>query len=447
MGAIFVVDADRAHRESVAQALNALGFQVEGLDSCERALHLLKGQMPRMILVSDGGAGQALKELLLSAGGTPVVVMGQHPASEHLLDALSMGACDYLVKPVGREALRCLLDEVNCGDSLSVCCECNGRDTGSDRAIIAGACAGMMTALKMAGTVAKTGATVLLRGESGTGKELFAREIHRVSGRSGAFVALNCAAVAEGVAESELFGHEKGAFTGAVVRRAGCFEQAHGGTLFLDEIGDAPLAFQAKLLRALDSGEFFRVGGQAPVCFDARVVAATNRNLDDLVVRGDFRQDLFYRLSAVTISLPPLRERREDIPEIVRTTLTRLTARLGCRVRGVSREALALLMACDWPGNMRELQHAIYRAVLVCRGDVILPVHLEGLAQAKGVEGADGVPTLAAVEAAHIKKILDIAGGNRGYACRLLGISRPTLRRKLRHYNLISVSEDDAIPA
>ena len=448
MDVIFVVDADRTYRESIVMALKGLGFQAEGLDTCERALQVLAHRIPRMMLVSDVGDRRGLKTLLLSAGDAlPVVVMGQHPASERLLDVLSMGACDYLAKPVGDEVLRRLLEEINSGQAQSICCECTGQDRGSDMSIISGLCAGMVTALKTAGMVAKTEATVLLCGESGTGKELFAREIHRVSGRSGSFVALNCAAVAESLAESELFGHEKGAFTGAVVRRAGCFEQAHGGTLFLDEIGDAPLTFQAKLLRALDSGEFSRVGGHAPVRFDTRVVAATNRHLEDLVARGDFRLDLFYRLSAVSIALPPLRERREDIPEIVRTTLNRLNTRLGCRVRGVSRDALALLMACDWPGNVRELQHAIYRAVLGCRGDVILPLHLEGIAKTKDLAGADGVPTLADVEAAHIKKILNITGGNRGYACQLLGISRPTLRRKLRHYNLISISEDDAIPA
>lgn len=304
----------------------------------------------------------------------------------------------------------------------------------------------MLDVLKTAGLIAKTKATVLIRGESGTGKELFAREIHRVSGRTGAFVALNCAAIAEGLAESELFGHEKGAFTGAQERRAGCFEQANGGTLFLDEIGDAPLTFQAKLLRALDHGEFVRVGGQVPICTNTRVVAATNKNLENMVDRGEFRLDLFYRLGAMTLVLPALRDRREDIPAVVHALLERLNRHLGCRVKGIAEEALEQLMIYDWPGNMRELQHAIHRAILICRGSVILPVHLKGIARKEdGVK--DGIPTLAEVEEEHIKKVLNITRGNRGRTCQLLGISRPTLRRKIRHYKLLPNVEADAILA
>ena len=306
--------------------------------------------------------------------------------------------------------------------------------------MVVGRAPGMIEALKVAGFVAETDVKVLVRGESGTGKELLARAIHRASGRQGAFVAVNCAAVVETLAESELFGHERGAFTGAVARRAGCFEQAEGGTLFLDEVGDASASFQAKLLRVLDRGEYQRVGGRDLLRANARVVSATNQDLEVLSAAGRFRGDLYYRLSEVSLVLPPLRERRCDIPELSARLLEAANAERVRPVEGVSDEALEALLAYPWPGNVRELQNVLTRAAILCRGGVILPQHLEGVGKTAPDPTSRSVQTLDDVECAHIARVLEITGWNRGRACELLGITRPTLRRKMRCYGLANVA-------
>jgi len=306
----------------------------------------------------------------------------------------------------------------------------------ADEAFVIGNCPRMLAALKMAGQVARTKTTVLVRGESGTGKELMARALHRISDRRGPFVAVNCAAVVESLAESELFGHERGAFTGASERRTGCFERAHGGTLFLDEVGDAPPAFQAKLLRVLDRGEFYRVGGRDLVRPDVRVVAATNRPLESSVLAGSFRKDLYYRLGEISVDLPPLKERRADIPVLAARLLERANRKMSRSIEGMSEEALELLGSHDWPGNARELQNVINRAVVHCRGRILQARHL-ALNFQRSTQG-DPVParTLREMEETHILRTLDVSGWNRGRACRLLGISRPTLRRKMRTYGM-----------
>jgi two-component system response regulator AtoC len=310
-----------------------------------------------------------------------------------------------------------------------------------DEDIAIGRCPQMIEAFKTAGSAAPTDATVLIRGESGTGKDLMARAIHRASARPGRFVAVNCAAVVESLAESELFGHERGAFTGATDRRAGCLESADGGTLFLDEIGEATPSFQAKLLRALDRGEFYRVGGRSPVRSDVRVVAATNRDLESAVEAGTFRADLFYRLTEVSIHLPAVRERQEDIPQLVGRLLSRIARRLNRRIAGASEEALVRLVSHRWPGNVREMQNVLTRAVLVCRGDTIQARHLGGLES--GPATCPGVPTLEAVERDHIRRVLEAAAWNRGRSCEILGITRPTLRRKMRAYRITCPFDDE----
>ena len=354
-------------------------------------------------------------------------------ASDRILEALSLGARDFLVHPIDRQTLDILISQLQVGGKIALHYLSQNPRNESPTGMVIGSCPDMLLALKRAGLSARTSASVLIYGESGTGKELMAREIHRASGRSGTFVALNCAAIAEGIAESELFGHERGAFTGAITRRAGCFEQADGGTLFLDEIGEASPAFQAKLLRVLDRGEFVRVGGQSPIQTQVRIIAATNRDLNAMIEQGEFRLDLFYRLSAVTISLPPLRERSEDIPHIVQAMLTRLKADTGVEVQGVSEAAVAYLAGCEWPGNLRELQHAIYRAALACQKGVIRPEHLDVLRPTQS-SAPDKIETLYEIEQAHIERVMLATGGNQGRACELLGISRPTLRRKIRRY-------------
>ena len=302
--------------------------------------------------------------------------------------------------------------------------------------MVIGRSTGMIEALKNAGAASASDVTVLIVGESGTGKELLARAIHRASGRSGSLVAVNCAAVVETLTEAELFGHERGAFTGATERRLGCFERAGGGTLFLDEIGDSSQAFQAKLLRVLDRMEFYRVGGQDPVKSDVRVISATNRDLEGLISAGAFREDLYYRLSEVVIPLPALRDRRLDFPPLLSRILSRINRRLNMEILGVSRDAMDRLVVHGWPGNLREMQNVITRAAIHCRGQIIDASDLCGLDNNQHTKCDDRVRTLMELERDHIEQVLDITGWNRGEACRTLGITRPTLRRKIRCYEL-----------
>jgi DNA-binding NtrC family response regulator len=293
--------------------------------------------------------------------------------------------------------------------------------------------------------VADTQATVLITGESGTGKELVARSLHDAGGRRGEpFVAVNCAAIPEHLLESELFGHERGAFTGAVAQKAGRFERAHGGTLFLDEIGDMSLVLQAKILRALEERAVERVGGTATVKVDVRVVAATNRALPERIAQGSFREDLYYRLAVIEVQLPPLRDRVEDIEPLALHFAAFFSRTYGRPVRGVSREALRRIVAYPWPGNVRELRNVMDRAVLLCRGTVLAPEDLVlGEAAPRGsprdageASGYAATLSLAEVEARHIRSALLRSGGHLGDASRTLGIHRNTLARKIREYGL-----------
>jgi DNA-binding NtrC family response regulator len=248
--------------------------------------------------------------------------------------------------------------------------------------------------------------------------------------------------VVESLTESELFGHEKGAFTGATDRREGCFEQANGGTLFLDEIGDASPAFQAKLLRVLDRGEFLRVGGQHPISPDVRLVAATNVDLEAKIASGKFRGDLYYRINEVTLNLPALRNRREDIPLLVQKLHGSVNRKNSRQISGLSDEAVEELVTYHWPGNVRELQNVLTRSALNCRGSVLQSCHLQGLQTVRGDDVSNHICTLAEMERTHIKRVLGAVQWNRGRACRLLGITRPTLRRKMRLFNMEKRTEE-----
>lgn len=361
---------------------------------------------------------------------TRVVVVGQQFETNRFQSLLEMGVEDYVIAPLTEAQIHDFLGNFRVGLSL----QASKRQSALGKMVI-GLSPDMVSAVRTASLVARSQTAVLIRGESGTGKELLAREIHRLSNRFGDLVSVNCAAVSESLAESELFGHERGAFTGAVSQRQGCFELAHGGTLFLDEIGDAPTGFQSKLLRVLDMPEFTRVGGQKTIFSDARIVAATNSNLEQQIETGAFRLDLFYRLGAVTIDLPPLRKRKADLPDIIRFMILHLNRKLGKDVQGVSVGALEQLIAHSWPGNLRELNHVLHRAVLLCRRELIEESHLQGLNRSDGAELVH-IPTLSQIEETHIAHVMDITAGNKGRACDILGISRPTLRRKLRQYAL-----------
>ena len=434
MGDILIVDGNPQRAMQLVQLLKELGANARTASSFFHCLKRIEEKIPDLALVAETlPDGRGLKLLPVFDGLCPVVIIGEYMASDRILEALSSGARDFLVHPIDRQTLDILISQLQGEGKIALHYLSQNPGSESPTGMVIGSCPDMLFALKRAGLAARTSATVLIYGESGTGKELMAREIHWASGRVGAFVALNCAAIAENIAESELFGHERGAFTGAITRRAGCFEQADGGTLFLDEIGEASPAFQAKLLRVLDRGEFVRVGGQSPIQTQVRIIAATNRDLDSMIEQDKFRLDLFYRLSAVTIALPPLRERSEDIPHIVQAMLTRLKTDTGVEIQGVSEAAVTYLAGCEWPGNLRELQHAIYRAALACQKGVIRPEHLDVLKSTQS-SAQDKVETLDEIEQAHIERVLLTTGGNQGRACELLGISRPTLRRKIRRY-------------
>jgi DNA-binding NtrC family response regulator len=310
----------------------------------------------------------------------------------------------------------------------------------------------LRAALKVARQVSRSTATVLVHGESGTGKELLARIIHDESDRArGPFVAVNCAAIPETLLESELFGHEKGAFTGAAQRRVGRFERSSGGTLFLDEVGDMSPAMQAKILRALQEEEIERVGGDRPIPVDVRVIAATNRDLEAEVAAGRFREDLYYRLAVVVIHLPPLRERGDDVELLARHYLEHFARKHGRGVHELDEGALELLRSHPWPGNIRQLRNVVERALLMAEGPVLLPEHLPnevrlgvpraGSAPAYGAEGE--LLPLRELEHRHIRRALALARGNLGATAELLGIHRNTLRQKLRRLNGDDPADDE----
>jgi transcriptional regulator with PAS, ATPase and Fis domain len=304
----------------------------------------------------------------------------------------------------------------------------------------------MQSVFELARAAARTHSTILIQGESGTGKELLARAIHAESPRStGPFVAVSCAALAETLLESELFGHEKGAFTGAIVRRKGKFEAAHGGTLFLDEIGDISPKLQLDLLRVLEDRRFTRLGGNEIVEADVRIVAATNRDLKRAVAEERFREDLYYRLNVIPITLPPLRDRREDLPLLVDHFLQELSVSLNRRIDGLSADAMKLLVSHDWPGNVRELRNLMERAAVVAAGRIIDAADL-GLVSVPGTPVPEtSPPTLDEVERRHVAHVLRHAGGNVSQAARILDIDRVTLYHKIRKYGL--KKDDDGVPA
>ena len=298
----------------------------------------------------------------------------------------------------------------------------------------------MKEIFKTIGIVSQSKTTVLIEGESGTGKELIARAIHEHTDPARPFISINCSAIVETLLESELFGHEKGAFTGASYRKLGKFELANSGTLLLDEIGDMSLNMQVKLLRVMQEREFERVGGREKVRTDVRIIGATNKPLQDRVAQGAFREDLYYRLNVIHIVVPPLRERPEDIPLLVDYLLNKLNRELHKKITRIQTRALELLTACDWPGNIRQLENTLRRAVVHNQGDLLTADGVEDAMQETVKSGAQSrssaIKLLDEVEKEHILNALKFAEGNRGRVCELLGISRPTLQRKIRKYQI-----------
>ena len=389
---------------------------------------------------------EAMKQILSYNPSLPVILMTAYSSVETAVDALRIGAYDYLIKPLDFDALKETLNKAIEHSRLGVENRELRRQFSEENASteILGRSPAITSMLSMIRTVAPTEATVLITGESGTGKELVARALHAQSLRKDEpLVTVNCAALAETLLESELFGHEKGAFTGADKRREGRFKQADRGTLFLDEIGEMPIGVQAKLLRALQQGEIQRVGSDKSEHVDVRVIAATNRDLRKEVEERRFREDLYFRLNVISLEVPPLRLRKEDIPLLAAHFLSHYAERNHKNVKGFSAQCMDMLLHYDWPGNVRELQNAVERAVILCTGEYVtgpeLPVNIAKLAaeaMPKSTEVSSslaGLP-LEEVERRAIEETLRETGDNKSAAARKLGITRATLHKKLRKY-------------
>src|ERR1700755_3568622 len=376
---ILIADDDAVQRRLVENMVQRCGYETVVVDSGDAAMDLLTAPDTPVIaaivldLVRRGRDGMGVLEKIREAGlNIPVIVQTAHGGIDNVVSAMRAGAHDFVVKPVGLERLQVSLrnalhTSALKGELQRIRHSREGRLTFAD---IITRSETMTAVLRTAQKAAASGIPVLIEGESGVGKELFARAIHGSGERkSKPFVAVNCGAIPDNLVESILFGHEKGAFTGATERHMGKFVEAHGGTLFLDEVSELPLAAQVKLLRALQEGAVEAVGGKKPVKVDVRIISATNRNLLDHVKRGHFREDLFYRLHVLPLTIPPLRMRREDIPHLLRHFLARFCAEENRRFTGISGEAMARLSEFDWPGNIRQLENAVYRAVVMGEGD------------------------------------------------------------------------------
>ncbi|MGE0287492.1 MAG: sigma-54-dependent transcriptional regulator [Bradyrhizobium sp.] len=376
---ILIADDDAVQRRLVENMVQKCGYETAVVESGDAAVELLTGPDGQGIdclvldLVMPGLDGMGVLAKIRDAGlNLPVIVQTAHGGIDNVVSAMRAGAQDFVVKPVGVERLQVSLrNALNTsalkGELQRIRHSREGRLTFSDIVTRSDAMAGVLRTAQKAAT---SSIPVLIEGESGVGKELFARAIHGSGERKAKpFVAVNCGAIPDNLVESILFGHEKGAFTGATERHTGKFLEAHGGTLFLDEVGELPLTAQVKLLRALQEGMVEAVGGRKPVKVDVRIISATNRKLLDLVKAGQFREDLFYRLHVLPLTIPPLRQRREDIPHLLRHFLARFCAEENRPITAISGEAMAHLAQLDWPGNIRQLENAVYRAVVMSEGD------------------------------------------------------------------------------
>jgi two-component system response regulator HydG len=460
---ILVTDDDLAHRTMLRTLLSGWGYAIteadDGWKACEAArsqpfdLILMDVRMVRM------SGLEALAEIRVFNPAIPIIIMTAYASVETAVEALKKGAYDYLTKPLDFDELRLALERAIDHSRLKEENRLLRENLGErfDRRNLIGRSAAMKRLLDTAAQVAPAEATVLITGESGTGKEMIAGLIHYNSLRKeGPFVKFNCAAITETLLESELFGHEKGAFTGANRQKEGKFRQADGGSLFLDEVSEMSLGMQVKILRVLQERELTRVGGEEVLRIDVRLIAATNRDLLREIEAGRFREDLFYRLNVVTLHVPPLRERIEDIPLLAQEFLLRFAEKNRKAIRGFTPRALDRLLRHPWPGNVRELMNAIERGVVLSRGEVLdesdlsllLPERDGKATRGAGISAADGsqpfpgasegeeteATSLEAVERETILRTLETAGGNKSEAARRLGITRRTLHQKLRKY-------------
>lgn len=448
---ILIVDDEEIVRESLSAWLEKDGYTLATSPDGETAIERIRKERWSILLVDLKMPGidglKVLEEAKKVQPDAAAVIMTAYATVDTAVAAMKIGAYDYLVKPFDPEELSLMIQKIVTQQALvreNVLLRKVLKREYHFRDLISKSPA-MQAVFDLARTAARTNSTILILGESGTGKELLARAVHAESPRSQApFVAMSCAALTETLLESELFGHEKGAFTGANARRKGKFEMAQGGTLFLDEIGDISPKLQLDLLRVLEDRRFFRVGGSDPVTVDVRIIAATNRDLQKAVADGSFREDLYYRLNVIPVNLPPLRDRLEDLPLLVESFLEQLGAEMNKHVEEVSSEAMALLMAHNWPGNVRELRNVLERAMVVAAGRVVEAADL-GMKKAPAEVGeTNPAASLEDVEKHHIARVLHEAGGNISQAARTLGIDRATLYNKMKKYQIRKDGEAEA---
>jgi nitrogen regulation protein NR(I) len=464
---ILVIDDDDQLRKSFHKLLKEEGYRVKSAASGEAGLHIIREEMPDLTILDMRLPGMNGFETFQAIHGIepklPVIIMTAFGTTETAIEATKLGAYDYVLKPFEvPDMLVTIRQALDAGRFMRSPVVMNVSPEKAFQEAIIGRSAPMQEVYKAIGRVAPTDATVLIRGESGTGKELVARAIYQHSRRAERpFLVINCVAIPETLLESELFGYEKGAFTGATHRRMGKIEQANGGTVFLDEIGDMPLTLQAKILRLLQDRSIEHLGGRETIPVDVRIIAATNRDLERAIAGGRFREDLYYRLKVVTLWLPPLRQRPEDIAPLTEYFLSRYAAEVGSINRGITPEALEKLVGSVWPGNVRELANTIQKAVIFSRDSRI---SARDIAQAAGEKPSTGDPDpLSGQESIRewireqlrsedtenlfdfcmdrisrllIAEALKQTGGNRSRAAKLLGLSRPTLHSKIEKYRL-----------
>ena len=446
---ILVVDDESSHRQMIEAVLSAEGYEISQADDGRTAITAVEDKFYDLVIMDvrmpnvDGV--QALQKIKQISPDIPVIIMTAYASVGTAVDALKSGAYDYLVKPLDIDELKILVAKALRHHQLeqeNIYLKERLNDR-FDFSNIIGRSPAMTKLFETMALVAPSEATVLIVGESGTGKELIASAVHQNSPRKDRpLIKVNCAALPETLLESELFGHEKGAFTGAIARKQGRFQLSHNSSIFLDEIAEMAPATQAKILRVLQEREFEPVGSSQTIKVDTRIIAATNKNLEEEIKAGRFREDLYYRINVVTLVVPPMRERREDIPLLADFFLKQYAEKNNRPIKGFTPRAVDLLMRYDWPGNVRELENVVERAVIMARGDMITPLEFPDVLQDLDEEAKASPLALATgrslkeVEKVMILRTLEETGGNRTHAARILEISRRTLQLKLKEYGI-----------
>jgi two-component system response regulator AtoC len=450
MSKILVIDDDKSISETLQLYLSEEGYKVDvantGTDGLNKALQNSPDVIVLDIRLPDIDGFTVLEDIREENENAKIIMITAHHDMETTIRAMKEGAFDYIHKPINIDELEIAIQRALKTGEMEK--KIDGLLTESSRSFKVGDIIGkgkaMREIFKTIGVVTQSRTTVLIQGESGTGKELIAKVIHNNTSPTEPYIAVNCSAIVDTLLETELFGHEKGSFTGAINKKLGKFELARYGTVFLDEISEMSLNLQTKLLRVLQEMEVERVGGKDRVRVNARIIAATNKDLKQMVEENKFRDDLYYRLNIVTIDLPPLRGRKEDIPLLIDYLLNKINRDLHKKIAGVSGEMMEIFLKYSWPGNVRELENLLVRAAVVSKGHVLTREDFPNLTDTSRHASIDSCEkegnrllTLDEIEERHIRKVIDIVGRNKGEICEVLGISRPTLERKLEKYGIV----------